>query len=111
MTSAIILSIGDELVLGQTVDTNSAWCSRQLAGVGCAVRAHLTVSDDQQAIQQAIEESVGRCDFLVISGGLGPTADDLTRQALAAEMNVPLELHQDWLDELKRYFAERNRAM
>src|SRR3954451_8737092 len=94
---AIILSVGDELVLGQTVDTNSAWISQQLAGIGCDVAAHLTVPDDQPAIEQAILESVGRWDFLIISGGIGPTADDLTRQALAATMRVPLELSDAWL--------------
>jgi len=97
---SIILSIGDELVLGQTVDTNSAWISQQLAAAGCAVAAHLTVADEQAAIETAIEESVGRCDLLVISGGIGPTEDDLTRQALAAVMRVPLELNEKWLGHL-----------
>src|ERR671916_407350 len=101
---AIILSVGDELVLGQTVDTNSAWISQQLASVGCAVAAHLTVPDDQRAIEQALLESVGRCDFLIISGGIGPTEDDLTRQALAAVMDVPLEQNDAWLARLQEYF-------
>src|SRR5687768_18425874 len=108
---AIILSIGDELVLGQTVDTNSAWLSRQLAAVGCAVAAHLTVADDQRAIEQAIEESVGRCDFLVVTGGIGPTEDDLTRQALAAVLREPLELSEAWLAELHKFFEARGRKM
>src|SRR5512132_752256 len=99
---SIILSIGDELVLGQTVDTNSAWLSQQLASVGGAVAAHITVADDQRAIEQAIEESVGRCDVLLISGGIGPTEDDLTRQALAAVMNAPLEPNDVWLAELEK---------
>src|SRR6267142_6201791 len=81
--NAIILSIGDELVLGQTVDTNSAWLSQQLAGIGCDVAAHMTVSDDQQAIEEALRSQAPRCDYLIISGGIGPTPDDLTRQALA----------------------------
>jgi nicotinamide-nucleotide amidase len=108
---AIILSIGDELVLGQTVDTNSAWLSQQLAAVGFAVAAHLTVADDQRAIEQAIEESVGRCDVLLISGGIGPTEDDLTRQALAAVMKAPLEPNDVWLAELENFFRARRRAM
>src|SRR4029453_18841391 len=108
---AIILSIGDELVLGQTVDTNSAWISQQLAAVGCAVAAHVTVADDQRAIEQAIEEAVGRCDFLIVSGGIGPTEDDLTRQALAAVMRVPLELNETWLKVLRRFFEQRGRPM
>src|ERR687893_2889984 len=108
---AIILSIGDELVLGQTVDTNSAWLSRQLASVGCAVAAHLTVADDQRAIEQAIEESVGRCDVLIISGGIGPTEDDLTRQALAAVLGVELELNESWLRRLEEFFTKIGRPM
>lgn len=108
---AIILSIGDELVLGQTVDTNSAWLSSQLAAVGCAVAAHLTVPDDQPAIEQAIDESVGRCDVLIISGGIGPTEDDLTRQALAAVLREPLELNEAWLAELEKFFQQRGRPM
>ena len=108
---AIILSIGDELVLGQTVDTNSAWLSQQLAAVGFAAAAHLTVADDQRAIEQAVEESVGRCDVLLISGGIGPTDDDLTRQALAAVMKAPLEPNEVWLAELEKFFAARGRPM
>jgi nicotinamide-nucleotide amidase len=108
---AIILSVGDELVLGQTVDTNSAWISRQLAAIGIGVAAHLTVPDDQNAIEQAMLESVGRCDVLIISGGIGPTEDDLTRQALAAVMNVPLDLNDGWLKELEGFFAARGRGM
>src|SRR5687767_12534199 len=108
---AIILSVGDELVLGQTVDTNSAWLSQQLAAVGFAVAAHVTVADDQRAIEQAVEEAVGRCDVLLISGGLGPTHDDLTRQALAAVLNEPLEPSETWLAELHRFFEARGRPM
>jgi nicotinamide-nucleotide amidase len=108
---AIILSIGDELVLGQTIDTNSAWLSQQLAAVGCAVRSHITVGDDQRAIEEAMNESVGRCDFLVCTGGIGPTADDLTRQALAAVMDKPLEMNEAWLQTVKEFFAARGRTM
>jgi nicotinamide-nucleotide amidase len=109
--NAIILSIGDELVLGQTVDTNSAWLSAQLAAVGCAVPAHLTVADDQAGIERAIRESIPRCDYLLISGGLGPTEDDLTRQALAVVMGQPLELNEEWLAELEKFFSQRTRTM
>src|SRR3954449_13425301 len=108
---AIILSVGDELVLGQTVDTNSAWVSRQLAAVGCDIAAHMTVPDDQHAIEQAMLESVGRCDVLVISGGIGPTEDDLTRQALAAIMRVDLVTDPAWLAHLEAFFRKINRPM
>jgi len=108
---AIILSIGDELVLGQTIDTNSAWLSQQLAQVGCAVVAHVTVADDQKEIERAIVDASARSDWLIVSGGLGPTEDDLTRQALAAVLGEPLELQQEWVDQLNRFFRARGRAM
>src|SRR5947209_504815 len=109
--NAIILSIGDELVLGQTVDTNSAWLSQRLAEAGCAVSAHATVPDDQRAIEEAITHAAPLCDYLLISGGIGPTEDDLTRQALAAVMGQPLEPNEVWLAELEKFFAQRKRAM
>src|SRR3954470_6046711 len=108
---AIILSIGDELTLGQTVNTNSAWLAQQLAAVGYRPVAHLTVPDDQAAIRQAFEESVGRCDALIVSGGLGPTEDDLTRQALADFLNQPLELNDAALQNVKRFFRLLKRDM
>ncbi len=109
--NAIILSVGDELVLGQTVDTNSAWISQQLAAVGCDIAAHATVPDDQRAIEAAIREAACRCDVLIISGGIGPTEDDLTRQALAAVMEVELELNEQWLAKLHEFFKNRARPM
>ena len=109
--NCIIISIGDELVLGQTVDTNSAWLSRQLATVGCGVLAHLTVSDDQKAIEEAIRYAAPKCQVLIVSGGLGPTADDLTRQAIGEVMGQPLELSEAWLAEMQRFFAARGRPM
>lgn len=109
--NAIILSIGDELILGQNVDTNSAWLSRQLAAVGCGVTAHITVPDNQRAIEETIYESGQRCDFLIITGGIGPTADDLTRQALAVVMRQELVLNEVWLNKLEEFFRVRQRPM
>jgi nicotinamide-nucleotide amidase len=109
--NAIILSVGDELVLGQTVDTNSAWLSVQLAAMGCDVSAHATVPDDQPAIESAIRAAATQTDVLIISGGLGPTADDLTRQALAAVLNQPLELNEAWLRKLEMFFNRVKRPM
>jgi nicotinamide-nucleotide amidase len=108
---AIILSIGDELVLGQTVDTNSAWLSQQLAAIGVSVLSHTTVADDQAAIERAIRAAAPQCDVLIISGGIGPTPDDLTRQALAGVLGQPLELNEHWLHFLQDFFKKRNREM
>src|SRR6266566_862891 len=110
---AIIISIGDELVLGQTVDTNSAWLSQQLAGIGCQVMSHVTVPDDQESIEIAIGNAVfaDRADVVIVSGGIGPTPDDLTRQALAAVLEQPLELNEHWLKFLQGFFKQRGREM
>ncbi len=109
--NAIILSIGDELVLGQTVDTNSAWISQQLASVGCDVLAHRTVADDRAAIAVAIREETGRTDVLIVSGGIGPTEDDLTREALGDASGAPLELNQAWAEQLRAFFKKLGRVM
>jgi nicotinamide-nucleotide amidase len=109
--NAIILSVGDELVLGQTVDTNSAWLSQQLAAAGCDIAAHATVPDEQKAIEHAIAESSRRCDMLVITGGIGPTEDDLTRQALAEVMSAPLEQNAAWMTRLEEFFRKVGRTM
>lgn len=109
--NAVLLSTGDELVLGQTVDTNSAWLSRQLAAVGCRVIAHVVVGDDRDAIARALRDNLSRCDWLICTGGLGPTADDLTRDALADVMGVDLVLDPDWLAKMKRMFESRSRSM
>jgi nicotinamide-nucleotide amidase len=109
--NSIILSIGDELILGQNVDTNSAWLSRQLAAVGCAPTAHITVADDQRAIESAMIESGQRCNFLIVTGGIGPTQDDLTRQALAIVMRQELSLNDLWLKRLEDFFQARGRPM
>ncbi len=108
---ASILSIGDELVLGQTVDTNTAWISKQLAAVGCDIVAHATVGDDQLGIETAVRELSQRVDVVVISGGIGPTEDDLTRQALAALLDAPLEPNAEWMAVMEGYFARTNRKM
>jgi nicotinamide-nucleotide amidase len=109
--NAIIFSIGDELVLGQTVDTNFAWLARQLAAIGVACSAHVTLADDRQAIADAVRESVGRCDVIVITGGLGPTEDDLTRQALSDVLHAPLERNETAQRTLDQFFAKINRPM
>lgn len=108
---AIILAIGDELVLGQTVDTNSAWVSQRLARLGVTTYAHQTVSDDRKAIELAIRWAAHNADVVIVSGGLGPTADDLTREALADAMDVELVEDADSVARLEAFFADRGRTM
>ena len=109
--NAIIISIGDELILGQTVDTNSAWLSRQLAAAGFKPAQHLTVSDDQEAIEGALLQAAQLADVVLVTGGLGPTQDDLTRQALAAVLDQPLELNAAALADVEGFFKALKREM
>lgn len=108
---AIILSIGDELVLGQTVDTNSAWLAGRLAEFGISCLYHQTIADDRPAIGEAIRLAAERAELVIISGGLGPTEDDLTRAALADAMGQPLEVDEESVAEIEAYFRARNRQM
>ncbi|RIK65888.1 MAG: competence/damage-inducible protein A [Planctomycetota bacterium] len=109
--NAHILAIGTELTIGQAVDTNSAWLAQQLAGVGIHVTRHVTVSDDLADITAAIRGSAQATELVLISGGLGPTPDDLTRDALAAAMGVELAFHADSFEQIAAYFRSRNRQM
>ncbi len=109
--NSIILSIGDELILGQTVDTNSAWLAQQCAAIGIRPVRHATVSDAQEDIEMAIVEAAQIADVLLISGGLGPTEDDVTRDALAAVLDVPLALNPAALENVERFFKALNRPM
>lgn len=108
---AILLSIGDELVLGQTVDTNAAWLSARLSRLGVRTVEHRTIDDGLDTIAQAIADTAGRCDLLIITGGLGPTDDDLTRPALAKAMGVELVVDPASIDALEQFFRERGRDM
>jgi nicotinamide-nucleotide amidase len=108
---AVILSIGDELTLGQTVDTNSAYLSAKLAELGITALYHQTLADDRALIASALTHAARSADLVLVSGGLGPTQDDLTRQALADAMAV--DLHEDpaSLEMIQTYFAKRKMTM
>lgn len=108
---AIILAIGSELLSGLSVDTNSAYLSRQLGQRGVETIAHRTVGDDQAVIAAAIGEAASRADWVLVSGGLGPTPDDLTRQALAEAMGAELRLDEASLAHIEAFFRKRNRTM
>ena len=108
---AQILAIGTELAIGQAVDTNSAWLAQQLAAAGVHTARHVTVADDLADITGAIREAAATAELVLISGGLGPTADDLTRDALAAALGVELVFNPTSYEQIEAYFAERKRAM
>jgi nicotinamide-nucleotide amidase len=108
---AEIVSIGSELVSGKNLDTNSQWLSEQLGNIGIAVHFHTTIGDDLADNVCAFRCAIERCDLVLITGGLGPTQDDLTREAMAAVAGVALEFHQPSLDAIQAMFARRKRAM
>ena len=108
---AEILAIGDELLSGETVDTNSSYLDGLLEERGWTVQRHVTVPDDVEAIRTAIAEAASRCDLIISTGGLGPTQDDLTLEGLSLALGVPLELHAPTLDRIAEIFRGFGRPM
>jgi nicotinamide-nucleotide amidase len=108
---AEIISIGSELTSGQNLDTNCQWLSLRLAGMGIAVGWHTTVADDLEANVEAFRIAAQRAGLVLVSGGLGPTLDDLTREALAQAAGVELVSHEESLEQIRQMFARRNRTM
>lgn len=108
---AEIISIGDELTSGQRLDTNSQWLSTRLGELGVRVVYHTTVADDLEANVRVFRAAFERADIVVATGGLGPTADDLTRDAVAAATGKPLVLDRAALEHIERLFARRQRPM
>jgi nicotinamide-nucleotide amidase len=108
---AEVVSIGSELTSGQNLDTNSQWLSRRLAEVGIAVGWHTTVADDLADNVAAFQVAAGRAGLVLVSGGLGPTQDDLTREALARAAGVELVLHEPSLGHIEAMFRRFGRPM
>jgi nicotinamide-nucleotide amidase len=106
-----VLAIGTELLLGQIVDTNSAWIGEQLAASGIDSFEHRVIGDNQARIVEALRDLLSRTDSVLICGGIGPTQDDLTRDAIAELMGVPLVRHMDLAEHIATMFRSRLRDM
>lgn len=106
-----VLAVGTELLLGQITDTNSAWLGEQLALAGADSYFHQAVGDNHARIVLALRTALARSDGVVVCGGLGPTHDDITREAIAEVMNVPLVRDEALVESIRRYFESRGRAM
>ena len=102
-----ILTIGDELLYGQITDTNAQWISEKLSAAGFRVIRKTTVGDEENDILQAFSEAESRADIVLITGGLGPTADDLTKPMLSRYFNSKLVLHEEALSSLEEMFQRR----
>lgn len=109
--NAVTLSIGHELTVGHTVDTNAAWLARRLAEIGVPVVMHVTAPDDLPTMVREIRRAAELADAVILSGGLGPTADDLTREALADVLGVALEVRPEWVERIRAFFTSRRRTM
>jgi nicotinamide-nucleotide amidase len=108
---ASIISIGNEVLSGHTVDTNAAHIARRLRAVSVPVVSIHVASDEIGTIKRVLNLAAGEADVVVITGGLGPTDDDLTRQAMAAFLGVELVLHGDQLARIRQFFDRRGVAM
>jgi competence/damage-inducible protein CinA-like protein len=106
-----VLAIGTELLLGQIVDTNSAWIGEKLADAGIDSFEHRQVGDNLDRMVQALRELLDRSDAVIVCGGLGPTPDDMTRQAIAEVMGVELDRRDDLVEWVSSLFTSRGRAM
>ena len=110
MRSAII-TIGDEILIGQVTDTNAVWISQQLNAMGVQVGEMVTVSDEAGQIVATLDRYIGRYDLLIMTGGLGPTTDDITKQTLAAYFNSKMVRVPEVQEKIINYFKERGRSM
>ncbi len=108
---AEIISIGDELTSGQRLDTNTQWLSQQLNELGIQTIRHTTVADNLELNIETFRRIILRAQVVICTGGLGPTQDDLTRQAIAAAFGLKLELDQDSLATIQAMFSRRGREM
>ena len=106
-----VLAIGTELLLGQIVDTNSSWIGEQLAAAGLDTCEHRKVGDNLGRMVQSLRELLERADAVVVCGGLGPTPDDVTREAIAEVMGVDLERRQDLVEHIAAMFTGWQRSM
>jgi len=111
MKRASIVSIGNELLNGQTVNSNAAYLGAELLTIGIPVVSSYAVADEIDAIVRALDMANSDADVVLATGGLGPTDDDLTRQAMAKFLGVELELHNDLLEKIQHFFNRLNRRM
>ncbi|NLF44006.1 MAG: competence/damage-inducible protein A, partial [Bacteroidales bacterium] len=108
---AHIITIGDELLIGQVVDTNSAWMAQRLDGIGVKTIQITSVQDQASQILETVGMAVSQCDVVLITGGLGPTKDDITKSTLARFFNDELVVHQPTLENIEELFKRRGLEM
>ncbi len=108
---AALVTIGDELLIGQVVNTNASWIGARLSAAGIDLVEMVTVGDTEEDIRQALGRMSASADLVILTGGLGPTHDDLTRESVAGYFGLPLRLDESVVAHLRERFARRNRPM
>ena len=106
-----ILAVGTELLMGQITNTNAQYISQKLNSIGVNVYYHSVVGDNSKRLKESLLKALDRCDLVVITGGLGPTQDDLTKETVAAVLEKELVLHEESLARIRFYFNRMNRKM
>lgn len=106
-----LITVGDELLIGQTVDTNSVWMAQELNALGIEVVRRIAVGDDRDQILDVVDDSLKRSDLVIITGGLGPTEDDITKEVLADYFNSPLVRHEGVARQIEAYYRQRGLPM
>lgn len=109
--TAEILCVGTELLLGDIVNTNAAFLSRRLAELGISVYRHTCVGDNPKRLEGALCDALAHADLVIMSGGLGPTYDDLTKETVAAHFKREMEMHVESLKSIRDYFERTGRVM
>src|SRR4051812_48045533 len=109
--NASIITIGDELLIGQTIDTNSAFIAQELNKIGIWVKRRIAIGDVKEDILSALKEQSKDCHLIIITGGLGPTADDITKPTLCEFFDSKLVVSEEALQNVKDIFTKLNRPL
>ena len=105
-----IINIGDELLIGQVINTNAAYIGDVLGRYGVTVQRTITIPDEQEAIISTLDQQVASSDLIIITGGLGPTRDDITKKTLASYFDSTMSYHEASYQNIERLFAQYNRV-
>src|SRR5690554_3755492 len=106
-----IINIGDELLIGQTVNTNATWLGQEFGKFGISIYKSTTIKDEREDILETVDLFMKEADFIIVTGGLGPTNDDITKETLADYFETELVLNQQVLDRVQNYFENRGKQM
>ena len=106
-----VIAVGTELLLGQTINTNAARIGSRLADAGLEHQFSTMVGDDQARMVYAIRQAIGRSDAVIVTGGIGPTQDDITREAICEATGRRMLFSEDYADRLRRWWESRGREM